>query len=93
METTTRWQAAMIAVKLTGVAVLAGAALEVLTTAPAHAAPPCAQFGTCQYRPNPNYDGPLLPTWDTPGTYGGWTNLPLMCDPAAYRCEQYVPVP
>ncbi|MBS9535499.1 hypothetical protein KIH27_18090 [Mycobacterium sp. M1] len=58
----------------------------------AHAdAPPCAAFDTCRYMPNPNYDGPLMPTWDVPGTYGGWTTLPVMCDPATYTCRQYVP--
>lgn len=60
--------------------------------ATAHAdAPPCAAFDTCRYMPNPNYDGPLMPTWDTPGTYGGWTTLPVMCDPVTYSCRQYAP--
>lgn len=53
--------------------------------------PPCAAFDTCQYLPNPWYDGPIMPTWDTPGTYGGWTNLPVMCDPATYSCQTYAP--
>ena len=25
------------------------------------------------------------------GTYGGWTTLPVMCDPVTYSCRQYVP--
>lgn len=53
--------------------------------------PPCAAVDTCRYMPNPYYDGPLMPTWDVPGTYGGWTTLPVMCDPATYTCRQYVP--
>jgi hypothetical protein len=41
--------------------------------------------------PNPYYDGPLLPTWNVPGTYGGWTTLPVMCDPVTYSCRQVAP--
>jgi hypothetical protein len=72
-------------------ATLALASLGVLAAPVAHADPPCAAFDTCQYMPNPYYDGPLMPTWDTPGTYGGWTNLPVMCDPITYKCRQYAP--
>ena len=34
-------------------------------------------------------------TWDVPGTYGGWTSLPLMCPPGAdlQPCQAYVPRP
>lgn len=81
----------MVAVKLIGVVALVAAAMGLLPAAPAHADPPCARFNTCQYMPNPYNDGPLLPTWNVPGTYGGWTNLPVMCNPATYRCEQYIP--
>lgn len=81
----------MVAVKLFGAVVLAGAAMGLLAPALAHADPPCARFNTCQYMPNPYNDGPLMPTWNVPGTYGGWTNLPVMCNPAAYWCEQYIP--
>lgn len=81
----------MVAVQLFGSVVLAAAAMGVVATAPAHAGPPCARFNTCQYMPNPYNDGPLMPTWGVPGSYGGWTNLPVMCNPATYRCEQYIP--
>lgn len=57
-----------IAVKLLGTVLLAGAAWGLLTAAPAQADPPCARFNTCQYMPNPYNDGPLMPTWDVPGT-------------------------
>ncbi len=74
------------------VTVLAGLALGLGVAATANAdAPPCATFDTCRYLPNPWYDGPLMPTWNTPGTYGGWTNLPVMCDPQSYSCRTYVP--
>ena len=71
------------------------AALSQLTgggvIAHADAPPPCAAFDTCRYMPNPWYDGPLMPTWNAPGVYGGWTNLPVGCDPVTYRCHTYVP--
>lgn len=63
----------------------------VAATAGADAPPPCAAVDTCRYMPNPYYDGPLLPTWNVPGTYGGWTTLPVMCDPVTYSCRQVVP--
>lgn len=74
-------------------ALLAGAALlTTLAPAPAaHADPPCAAFDTCRYMPNPYYDGPLMPTWDIPGYYGGWTTGPVLCDPFTYSCRGYVP--
>ncbi|MEB3021462.1 hypothetical protein [[Mycobacterium] crassicus] len=53
--------------------------------------PPCAAFDTCRYMQNPWYDGPLMPTWNLPGVYGGQTTLPVMCDPGTYSCRTYVP--
>lgn len=72
---------------------LAAAALGAL------AAPPGAgrsAVRAVRYLPvhaEPQLNGPLMPTWDTRGTYGGWTYLPVMCDPATYQCQQYVPSP
>lgn len=37
--------------------------------------------------PNPYYDGPLMPTWDIPGYYGGWTTGPVLCDPVTVTCR------
>lgn len=53
--------------------------------------PPCAAFDTCRYMPNPYYDGPLMPTWNLPGVYGGQTTLPVRCDPGTYSCRTYIP--
>lgn len=53
----------------------------------AHADPlPCATAGVCQYMPNPSYNGPLMPTWDTPGYYGGVTNGPVQCNVTSAAC-------
>ncbi|MEZ0383974.1 hypothetical protein [Mycobacterium sp. pW045] len=70
---------------------VSGLGLGVPVVAWAQSPPPCAAYDTCQYMPNPYYDGPLLPTWNVPGTYGGWTTLPVMCDPVTYSCQTYVP--
>ena len=72
-------------------AAVAAALTALLTAGSAAAQPPCAAFDTCRYLPDPSYDGPLLPTWDVPGSYGGWTTLPVWCDPLAHQCRSYVP--
>ena len=33
------------------------------------------------------WNGQLMPTWNTPGYYGGWTNGPVACDPIAVQCR------
>jgi hypothetical protein len=68
----------------------AALALGFLASAPAQAAPACAQFDVCQYEPNPYYNGPLMPVWEVPS--GGWpASPPTMCDPTSYRCYPAVP--
>lgn len=37
-------------------------------------------------KPSP-WNGQLMPTWNTPGYYGGWTNGPVMCDPQTLQCR------
>jgi hypothetical protein len=78
--------AAMIAA-----AAIIGTTVGLMAAPTAEADPPCASVGTYQYMPNPWYDGPLMPTWDTPGYYGGWTTGPVVCDPFTYACHGYVP--
>ncbi len=34
-----------------------------------------------------------MPTWDTPGYYGGWTTTPVICSPFSYRCGGYADEP
>jgi hypothetical protein len=80
---------------LTPAAMVAAAAVGIVLAPAAQAQPqpPCAAFDTCKYMPNPWYDGPLLPAWDVPGYYAGWTNTPVICEPIAYTCRGYVPDP
>jgi hypothetical protein len=40
-------------------------------------------------RPAP-WNGQLMPTWNTPGYYGGWTNGPVACDPFTLQCRGWV---
>ncbi len=40
-------------------------------------------------RPAP-WNGQLMPTWNTPGYYGGWTNGPVSCDPFTLQCRGWV---
>ena len=71
-------------------------ALGFLAGAPTvHAEPRCGFQGDWDCYGPPQYNGPLQNTWDVPGTYGGWTSLPLMCPPGAdlQPCHAYVPRP
>lgn len=68
-------------------AIAVGGALATASQTQAHADPPCAAVNVCQYMPNPSYNGPLMPTWDTPGVYGGITNGPVQCNTASYSCS------
>jgi hypothetical protein len=60
---------------------------------PAGAQPRCLFQGDWDCQGTPQYNGPIVNTWDVPGTYGGWTTLPLLCPPGAglQPCQQYVP--
>jgi hypothetical protein len=71
-------------------------ALGFLGSAPtAVAEPRCGFQGDWDCYGPPQYNGPLQNTWDVPGTYGGWTQLPLLCPGGAdlRPCQQYVPQP
>ncbi|MEB3070818.1 hypothetical protein [[Mycobacterium] vasticus] len=76
------------------VVVLAAGALGVLDpAAPADAAPRCLFQGDWNCEGSPPYQGPLMPTWDTPGTYGGWTTNPVQCDVVTRECRQVTTYP
>jgi len=40
----------------------------------------------CQPAP---WNGQLMNTWDIPGSYGGWVNTPVACDPITTRCRMW----
>ena len=67
----------------------------IVTAAQAGAEPRCLFQGDWNCDGPPQYNGPLQNTWDVPGTYGGWTQLPLLCPGGAnlQPCQQYVPQP
>lgn len=64
------------------------AATHIALAAPV-AAQPCQgvlnQSG-CQPAP---WNGQLMDTWNIPGTYGGWVNTPIMCDPQTTKCRTW----
>ncbi|WP_133055643.1 hypothetical protein [Mycolicibacter engbaekii] len=64
-----------------------------LGAAPADAAPRCLFQGDWNCEGTPPYHGPLLPTWNTPGTYGGWTTNPVECDLVTRQCRQVTTAP
>ncbi|ORV96215.1 hypothetical protein [Mycobacterium kyorinense] len=71
-------------------AAAAATALSIAAAPATHAAPRCLFQGDWNCEGPPQWNGPGLNTWDVPGTYGGWTTNPLICDPITYRCQQYV---
>jgi hypothetical protein len=77
-------------------AVAAALTLGFIASPPAATAEPSCLFqGDWDCYGPPQYNGPLQNTWDVPGTYGGWTQLPLLCPGGAdlRPCQQYVPQP
>ena len=60
-----------------------------LSSAQAASASPCVgvlnQSG-CQPAP---WNGQLMDTWDIPGSYGGWVNTPVACDPITTQCRMW----
>jgi hypothetical protein len=77
-------------------AVAAALTLGFIASPPAATAEPrCLFQGDWDCYGPPQYNGPLQNTWDVPGTYGGWTQLPLLCPGGAdlRPCQQYVPQP
>ncbi len=71
------------------IAAIAATGIGIGIPAPAQAAP-CNYVIGQQCQPQP-WNGPLMPTWDIPGYYGGWTTVPVICDPINYTCRGYVP--
>lgn len=67
------------------------AALTAATLAhtPVAAASPCqGVMNQSGCKPAP-WNGQQMDTWNIPGTYGGWVNTPIMCDPQTARCTTW----
>lgn len=62
----------------------------VLPTQAAHADPTCIAGSGCSNQP---WNGQLMPTWNTPGFYGGWTTTPVICDQFTLSCRGYADQP
>ena len=69
-------------------------ALGVALAAALLCAPP-ATADTCQgvynqsgCHPAP-WNGQLQDTWNMPGTYGGWVNTPIACNPQTAHCTTW----
>lgn len=72
-----------------GIRFLIMAVAAALLSAPTAGADNCVGVmnqGGCQPAP---WNGQLLDTWNIPGTYGGWTNGPVMCDPITTKCRTW----
>jgi hypothetical protein len=72
-----------------GVITGAGIALSVVSVATAHADPMCNFSHDCGW--GEPFSGQQQPVWDTPGTYGGVTSNPVLCDPYTGACRVVVP--
>ncbi|MEI7915576.1 MAG: hypothetical protein WCH82_12575 [Mycobacteriaceae bacterium] len=74
---------------LSAATAMVGGAVAALLIAPGASASPCVgvlnQSG-CQPAP---WNGQLMNTWDIPGSYGGWVNTPVACDPITTQCRMW----
>ena len=69
-------------------AATAAVAVGIAVAPAAHGDPFDCDFARdCSY--DPPWNGPLLNPWDTPGSNGGWSNVPQICDPTTHRCGQF----
>jgi len=68
---------------------LAVAVACALVRAQAATADPCqGVYNPSSCHPAP-WNGQLQDTWNMPGTYGGWVNTPIICDPQTTRCTTF----
>jgi hypothetical protein len=71
------------------VAVVCAGITVLVLLSPAANADPSDDCDTSTHDPQ-QWNGPLLPTWDTPHSNEGWTTLPQLCDPVTYLCSGMV---
>ncbi len=71
------------------VIVIAALTAALAAGTPTAGAKPCQgvynQSG-CQPAPWP---GQMQDTWNIPGSYGGWVNTPIACNPRTTKCEMW----
>lgn len=73
-----------------GLLIVGGMCAGVLAAAgSAHATGPCLFQGDWDCYGAPQWNGPLLPTWEVPPYT--WPNNQLQCNPSAYTCYPAVP--
>lgn len=73
-------------IKLVVCAALTAAAIAV--AAPAAADPCQGVMRQSGCNPAP-WNGQQQDTWNIPGTYGGWTNTPVACNPQTAKCVMW----
>lgn len=64
------------------------AASTIALAAPVGATPCQGVLNQSGCQPAP-WNGQQMDTWNVPGTYGGWVNTPVMCDPQTARCAMW----
>lgn len=74
---------------LSALLIAGGVSAGISAATPAHATGPCLFQGDWNCYGPPQYNGPLVPTWDVPPYT--WPNQHLQCAPGGYRCYPAVP--
>lgn len=68
--------------------IAAAIAAAAITTPHAHATPCQGVYNQSGCQPAP-WNGQLMDTWNIPGSYGGWVNTPIRCNPQTAKCEMW----
>lgn len=69
-------------------ALLIGVGAHIALASPAMAEPCTGVYNQGSCRPAP-WNGQQMDTWNIPGTYGGWTNNPVACNPLTTKCVMW----
>lgn len=77
---------AAIAAIIAAALAIAYVILAVVDAPASHASGPCLFQGDWNCYGPPQYNGPLMPTWELPGGYGFPGGDPVQCNPVAYQC-------
>lgn len=63
-------------------------AATIALAAPAGADPCQGVYNQSGCKPAP-WNGQMQDTWNIPGSYGGWVNTPIACDPRTAKCAMW----